>query len=97
MILLGEVLTARDAVALRIFDAISAPAHLRPRAIEQARKFAALPPLAFATTKRQVRAAALQCIAEARQGHDPRYSLWLGEETKRAAAAALGHKQGRAA
>jgi hypothetical protein len=34
--------------------------------------------------------ASLAPIAEARQGSDPRYGLWLGDEMRRAAAAALG-------
>jgi hypothetical protein len=64
-------------------------ASLLPQAIDRARRFAALPPRAFATTKRELRAVALARIADARAGIEPRYSDWIGAETKVAAQAAL--------
>lgn len=89
LVLLGETLDARAAVALQVFDECVPAADLMARAIDRAHRYAALPPQAFATTKRELRAAALARIGEARSGRDPRYASWLGDEMTRAAAAAI--------
>lgn len=89
LVLLGEPLDPRQAVALSVFDECVPAGDLMIRAIERARRFAALPPHAYATTKCELRAAALARIAEARLGYDRRYADWLGEEMTRAAAAAI--------
>jgi len=94
LVLLGEPLTAQEAVTLAVFDELVPADALQARALERARRYAALPPNAFATMKRDVRAAALERIASARAGNDPRYGNWLGEEAKRAAAAALRRPAG---
>jgi hypothetical protein len=60
------------------------------RAITQAGRHAGLPPRAFATTKRELRAVELERIAAARAGEgEPRLAGWLGEEMRRASAAVL--------
>ena len=57
---------------------------------DRARRYAELPPQAFAFTKRELRSRPLERIAAARVGRaEPRLAAWLGEETKRAAAAAV--------
>jgi enoyl-CoA hydratase len=90
MILLAETLDAREAHALRVFDEQAPPALLIAHALVRARCCAELPPKAFATTKRELRAEALARIAQARAGHgEPRLVTWLGEEMRRAAAAVL--------
>jgi enoyl-CoA hydratase len=90
LVLLGETLDAQRAEALAIFDERVPADQLRVRALARARVDADLPPQAFATTKRELRAAALGRIAQARAGRgEPRLSAWLGEEMRRAAAAAL--------
>ena len=89
LVLLGEPLTAHEAVALKVFDECVPAAELIARAIDRARRYAALPPNAFATTKRELRGEALVRIAAARAGSDPRYAHWLGDEMTRAAAAAI--------
>lgn len=89
LVLLGENLDAREAVAQHVFDECVPAADLMSRALAAARRYAGLPPNAFATTKRELRSVALERIADARQGRDARYSLWLGAEMKRAARAAL--------
>jgi enoyl-CoA hydratase len=89
LVLLGEPLSATEAVQLAVFDELVPAADLQARALDRARRYAALPPQAFATMKRELRATALDRIAVAQAGHDPRYGHWLGEEAKRAAAAAL--------
>ena len=90
LILLGESLDAREAEALRVFDERVPPDELMTRALARAQRYAALPPNAFATTKRELRAPSLGRIAEARCGRrEPRLASWLGEEMRRAAAAVL--------
>jgi enoyl-CoA hydratase len=90
MILLTETLDAREAHALRVFDEHAPPEALMTHALVRARHDAELPPNAFAITKRELRAAALARIAEARAGRgEPRLVTWLGDEMRRAAAAVL--------
>ena len=90
LILLGETLDAARAETLAVFDERVSAAALRQRAIAQAQRYAALPPLAFATTKRELRAAQLARIAAARAGHaEPRLTAWLGEEMRRASDAVM--------
>lgn len=90
LILLGETLDAAGAEALAVFDERVPLAALRRRAIDQAARHANLPPQAFATTKRELRAAQLARIAAARAGvAEPRLKAWLGEEMRQASAAVL--------
>ena len=89
MVLFSEIVDAVGAVSLGVFDERVPSASLLPQAIDRARSFAALPPQAFAATKRELRAVALARIANARAGIEPRYSDWIGEETKAAAQVAL--------
>ena len=90
MILLAETLDAREAQALRVFDERTPAELLIAHALVRARRNAELPPNAFATTKRELRAEALARIDQARAGHgEPRLMTWLGEEMRRAAAAVL--------
>jgi enoyl-CoA hydratase/carnithine racemase len=85
MILLGETFSAAGAEALGVFDERVPMADLRRHAVFQAERHAALPPLAFATIKRELRAAQLARIGKARAGHgEPRLAAWLGEEMRRA-------------
>jgi len=90
LVLLGEALDAAQAASLGVFDERVPASDLMVRAIGRARRTAELPPQAFATTKRELRAEALGRIARARNGHgEPRLFAWLGEEMRTAAAAAL--------
>jgi enoyl-CoA hydratase/carnithine racemase len=90
LVLLGETVDAATAETLAIVDERVPAEVLLARAIAQAERHATLPPQAFATTKRDLRAPALERIARARIGHDePRLTAWLGEEMRRAAKAIL--------
>jgi enoyl-CoA hydratase len=89
LVLLGETLDAAGAGALAVFDERVPAADLLPHAIAQAARHATLPSQAFATTKRELRAGSLARIAQARAGHEPRLIAWLGDEMRRASAAAL--------
>lgn len=90
LILLGETIDAAAAEALAIVDERVPSNVLLARAIAQAECHAGLPPQAFATTKRELRAAQLERIGAARAGQgEPRLVSWLGEEMRRASAAML--------
>jgi enoyl-CoA hydratase len=90
LILLGETLDATSAVAQAVFDERVPAGDLLAHAVEQACRYAGLPPQAFATTKRQLRSQSLQRIVAARAGqNEPRLAAWLGEETRRASEAVL--------
>jgi enoyl-CoA hydratase len=90
LILLGETVDAAAAQSLAIMDERVPAELLLARTIAQAERHAALPPQAFATIKRELRAAELARIAAARAGHgEPRLAAWLGEEMQRASAAVL--------
>ena len=85
LMLLGDTLDAAGAEALAVFDERVPAAGLRRHAIVPAERYAALPPKAFATIKREVRAPQLARIGAARAGHAaPRLAAWLGEEMRRA-------------
>ena len=90
LILLGETVDAAMAEAIGIMDERVPAEALVARAIAQAERHAMLPSQAFATTKRELRAAELDRIDAARAGHgEPRLAAWLGEEMRRASAAVL--------
>ena len=90
LMLLGETLDAAGAQALAVFDERVPASDLRQHAIAQAIRHAALPPQAFATIKREVRAPQLARIGAARAGHaEPRLAAWLGEEMRRASETVL--------
>jgi enoyl-CoA hydratase/carnithine racemase len=90
LILLGETVDAAAAEALAIVDERVPSDALLARAISQAERHASLPPQAFATTKRELRATELERIAAARAGQgEPRLAAWLGDEMRRASAAML--------
>ncbi len=90
LILLGEAIDAAAAEALAIMDERVPPEILLARAIAQAERHAGLPPQAFATTKRELRATELERIGAARAGQgEPRLAAWLGDEMRRASAAVL--------
>lgn len=90
LILLGETLDAADAQTLAVFDERVPMADLRRRAIAEAGRHAGLPPKAFATIKRELRAVQLARIGAAVTGQaEPRLTAWLGEEMRRASAAVL--------
>ncbi len=90
LILLGEAVDATAAEALAIVDEVVPADALLARAIAEAERHANLPPQAFATTKRELRAPELDRIAAARAGRgEPRLAAWLGDEMRRASAAVL--------
>ena len=90
LVLLGETLDAASAEALAVCDERVPMADLRRQAIAWATRHAELPPKAFATIKRELRAAQLARIGAARTGQaEPRLAVWLGDEMRRASAAVM--------
>jgi enoyl-CoA hydratase len=90
LMLLGETLDAAGAETLAVFDERVPAADLRQHAIARAIRHATLPPQAFATIKREMRAPQLARIGAARAGHaEPRLAAWLGEEMRRASESVL--------
>ena len=90
LMLLGEALDAAGALAHAVFDDRVPAAGLLKHAVARARRHAELPPQAFATIKREVRAPQLARIGAALTGHaEPRLGAWLGEEMRRASEAML--------
>ena len=90
LMLLGETLDVASAEALAVFDECVPATSLRQHAIAEAIRHSALPPQAFATIKREVRAPQLARIGAALAGHaEPRLASWLGEEMRRASETVL--------
>ena len=90
LILLGETLGAREAQALHVFDEHTPAEALMSHALVRARRYAELPPNAFATTKRELRAeAALAHRAGARRpGTAPDGLAGRGDAPRRGGSAA---------
>jgi enoyl-CoA hydratase len=92
LVLFGEDVTGGAAVEAGVFDEMVDSEALRERALAKANEFAALPPTAFAGSKRQLRSAAYRAIEAAIEGAEPLLDGWLSSETIQAAAAVLARK-----
>jgi enoyl-CoA hydratase len=89
LILFGQNMPSTAAVAAGVFDELVEPEALLERALVKASEFAALPPAAFAKSKRQLRSRAFEAIEAAIAGAEPLLNGWLSRETIEAAAAVL--------
>jgi enoyl-CoA hydratase/carnithine racemase len=89
LILFGQNMRSTAAVAAGVFDELVEPEALLERALVKASEFAALPPAAFAKSKRQLRSRAFEAIEAAIAGAEPLLNGWLSRETIEAAAAVL--------
>jgi enoyl-CoA hydratase len=92
LVLFGENIAAAAAVEVGVFDEMIDPQALLARAVAKAGEFAALPPTAFARSKRQLRNRACEAIEAAIGGAEPLLNGWLSMETMQAAAAMLARK-----
>jgi enoyl-CoA hydratase len=77
----GATFSPEDAAARGLVDEIVEPQDLMDRAVAAAESFAALPPLVFTLTKRQIR----QPVLESRQKEGPNFdsavhNIWLAPE-----------------
>ena len=89
-VLLARNGTPDDALAEGILDELVAGESVLARAVEVARELAALPRLAYARIKRQLRSRSLERIGQAlASGTDPLLEEWLAPETAAAAADVL--------
>jgi len=91
LVLFGQNMTAA-AVDAGVFDEMAASDALLERALAKADEFAALPQIAFAGSKRQLRSRAYEAIEAAIAGAEPLLDGWLSRETIQAAAAVLARK-----
>ncbi len=86
----GQAHDAATALALGAVDEVVPADQVLSRALEVAAEYAAIPPLTFAETKRQIRGEALDRIAAAVDGSaDPMLAGWFTEETAEATQAML--------
>ena len=89
-VLLARNGTPDDALAEGILDELVTGESVLARAVEVARELAALPRLAYARIKRQLRSRSLERIGQAlASGTDPLLEEWLAPETAAAAADVL--------
>ena len=92
LVLFGENMASSAAVDAGVFDEAADADALLQRALAKAAQFAALPPSAFARTKRQLRRAAVEAIETAIAGAEPLLDNWLSRETITAATTVLAGK-----
>jgi enoyl-CoA hydratase len=92
LVLFGQNMTAAAAVQAGVFDEMVDSEALLESALARAHEFIALPQIAFAKSKRQLRRAAYEAIEAAIAGAEPLLNGWLSGETIQAAAAALARK-----
>jgi enoyl-CoA hydratase len=86
----AQSLDPEKALAMGVVDELAAPDRLLDRAIALAEELAALPRVAYARVKHQVRAETIERTrAAAATDHDPMLDVWLGSDATAAAAAAL--------
>ena len=89
-VLLARNGTPEDALADGVLDELAASDAVVPRALDVARELAALPRLAYARIKRQLRSRSLERMGQAlASGTDPLLEEWLAPETAAAAADVL--------
>jgi len=87
LVLTGELVDAKEAVALGVFDRVVSPDDLLSAAMSVA---VDVPPRdAFAAVKAQLRRAAIEPMRASLDGNDPLRRPWLTDETFAAAAATL--------
>jgi enoyl-CoA hydratase len=91
LVLGGELVGVREALALGLVDEVCDAAELLPRALALAADRAALPREAYARIKRQLRGDTIALAqASLEDGEDPLSGGWLGAETAQASARILG-------
>jgi enoyl-CoA hydratase len=92
LVLFGENMTSAEALENGVFDEAADAGDLLQRALAKAEEFAALPQVAFARTKRQLRSGAIEAMEAAIAGEEPLLDHWLSRETIAAAGAVLAGK-----
>ena len=85
LLLSGRNVDAEAAEEMGIVDEVVAADEVMPRALDCARDYAAIPPIAYANVKAQMRAASLHIMREAiDQKSDPARNGWFTKETQQA-------------
>ena len=85
LLLGGRNVDAETAEKMGIVDEVTAADEVMPRALVCARDYAAIPPIAYANVKAQMRAGSLRSMRDViDQKSDPARSGWFTEETRQA-------------
>jgi enoyl-CoA hydratase len=92
LVLFGQNMASSAAVENAVFDEAVDAGELLEHALAKAEEFAALPRVAFARTKRQLRCGAIEAMEAAIAGEEPLLDSWFSRETVAAAAAVLEGK-----
>jgi enoyl-CoA hydratase/carnithine racemase len=92
LVLSGKNVTSFAGLEAGLLDETVKTEELLPRALAAANAYAALPPPAFAASKRQLRLRALLAMEAAIAGSDPLLNGWLPKETAEAAVRTLRGK-----
>lgn len=89
-LLSGRNIQADEALDHKVLDEVVAQDEVMGRAIEVARDYATIPPLAYADVKHQLRGPVMSKIRDAiDNGNDPTLDGWFTDESRSAAAALL--------
>lgn len=90
LLLSGRNIRADEALDHKVLDEVVAPDGVMPRAIEMAKDYATIPPIAYGDVKQQLREPALERIRDAiENANDPTLDGWFTDESRSAAAALL--------
>ena len=96
LLLSGRNIEAAEALDHKVLDEVVARNAVMARALEVARDYAAIPPLAYGDVKHQLRAPVMAKIRDAiDNGNDPTLDGWFTDESRDAAAALLAAATGR--
>ncbi len=89
-LLSGRNISADEALDHKVLDEVLPGEGVMARAVEMARDYATIPPIAYGDVKHQLRGPAVAKIRDAiDNGNDPTLDGWFTEESKAAAAALL--------
>jgi len=93
VVLTGRLFDPEEASALGFLDEVVAPERVLPRAMDVARRMAALPPNGFNRIKGQLKGDAIAHIESVIASGDPMLDSWITVEARGGAARTLGRKE----
>ncbi|HEU4395050.1 MAG TPA: enoyl-CoA hydratase/isomerase family protein [Planctomycetota bacterium] len=95
LVLTGEPRSAADALRDGLVDALCPPDSLLDRAVEEAERLAAIPPVSFAIAKRQAFEGVLRALGDAPVRSDEVRAAWIDPSVRDAVAAFVRKTLGR--
>lgn len=90
LLLTGQPMDAKDGLAQGVFDVLVEEEDVLPRAIEEARKLGALPPLAYAAIKQDLRGPVIEKIDREMAAMTPSQDGWFTGESRAAMQKMIG-------